>query len=55
MTRLTLDITTSLDGFLAGLSQTTEQPLGEGGDRLHALLYGLATFRERHGMDGSCA
>ncbi len=52
MTRLTCDITTSLDGFVAGPNQTLEQPLGAGGDRLHEWLYGLASFRERHGMSG---
>ena len=52
MTRLTLDITMSLDGFIAGPNQTVEQPLGEGGDRLHEWIYGLETFRERHGETG---
>ncbi len=33
MARLTLDITMSLDGFIAGPNQTLEQPLGEGGER----------------------
>ncbi len=52
MTRLTLDITMSLDGFIAGPNQTVEHPLGEGGERLHEWIYGLATFRERHGESG---
>src|SRR5919199_6126757 len=50
MTRVTLDISTSLDGFIAGPNPTIEQPLGEGGERLHEWAYGLDTFRERHGM-----
>ena len=52
MTRLTFDITTSLDGFVAGPNQTLEQPLGEGGERIHEWMVGLASFRERHGMEG---
>jgi hypothetical protein len=30
-----VDITTSLDGFVAGPNPTLEDPLGEGGERLH--------------------
>jgi dihydrofolate reductase len=52
MARLTLDITMSLDGFIAGPNQTLEQPLGEGGERLHEWLVRLASFRERHGLPG---
>ena len=52
MQRLTLDITMSLDGFVAGPNQTLEQPLGAGGERLHEWLFGLASFRERHGLSG---
>jgi dihydrofolate reductase len=52
MTRLTFDITMSLDGFVAGPNQTLEQPLGAGGDRLHKWMVELAAFRERHGLPG---
>jgi dihydrofolate reductase len=52
MARVICDISTSLDGFIAGPNQTLEQPLGEGGEGLHEWAYGLASFRERHGMDG---
>ena len=52
MTRLTLDISTSLDGFVAGPNQTLEEPLGEGGEGLHEWAYGLRTWRERHGLEG---
>src|SRR5207302_4571356 len=27
-----------------------ERPLGDGGERLHEWLFGLASFRERHGL-----
>jgi dihydrofolate reductase len=52
MTRLTLDITMSLDGFVAGPNPTLEEPLGEGGERLHEWILGLATWREYHGLTG---
>jgi dihydrofolate reductase len=52
MPRLTLDISMSLDGFIAGPNRTSEQPLGEGGERLHDWILGLASWRERHGMSG---
>jgi dihydrofolate reductase len=52
MTRLTFDITMSVDGFVAGPNQTLEQPLGAGGERLHTWMVGLAAFREVHGQSG---
>jgi dihydrofolate reductase len=52
MSKLTLDITISLDGFVAGPNQTLEQPLGEGGERLHEWVYGLASWRQAHGHEG---
>ena len=52
MSKVTFEITMSLDGFVAGPNQTLEQPLGEGGEQIHEWMVGLASFRERHGMDG---
>ena len=52
MARLTLDISMSLDGFIAGPNRTVEQPLGDGGEGLHEWIVGLASWRERHGMSG---
>jgi hypothetical protein len=49
---LTLDISMSLDGLVAGPDQTLEKPLGEGGDRLHEWAFPVAGFRERHGLSG---
>lgn len=46
------DISVSLDGFVAGPDPGPEHPLGMGGERLHDWVYGLATFRERHGETG---
>jgi dihydrofolate reductase len=55
MTKLRLDISTSLDGFVAGPNRTVEQPLGEGGMQLHEWVFGLATWMESHGVEGEGA
>jgi dihydrofolate reductase len=47
-----LNITMSLDGFVAGPNQTLEDPLGERGEDLHQWIVGLASWRERHGREG---
>jgi dihydrofolate reductase len=52
MARVTTDISMSLDGFVAGPNQTLEHPLGEGGEQLHEWVFGLASWRERHGLEG---
>ena len=52
MARLVLDISMSLDGFVAGPNLTLEQPLGEGGERLHEWVVPLASWREPHGLPG---
>jgi len=52
MTGLTLDISMSLDGFVAGPNITIEQPLGEGGELLHDWITRLASWRARHGQEG---
>lgn len=52
MGKVALEITMSLDGFVAGPNQTLEQPLGEGGERLHEWIVGLASWREQHGLSG---
>jgi dihydrofolate reductase len=52
MPKVTFDITMSLDGFVAGPNDSLEQPLGEGGERLHEWVYGLESWRGRHGLEG---
>lgn len=52
MPRFFLDISMSLDGYLAGPNATLEQPLGEGGERLHDWVLRLAGWRELHGLEG---
>ena len=49
MGKVVLDISMSLDGFVAGPNPTLEEPLGAGGERLHEWTVGLANWRERHG------
>jgi dihydrofolate reductase len=52
MGKVVLDITTSLDGFVAGPDDGPDLPMGEGGERLHEWLFGLASWREPHGLEG---
>jgi dihydrofolate reductase len=52
MARLILNISMSLDGFIAGPDQTLEQPLGEGGEQLHEWATAVASWRETHGLSG---
>jgi dihydrofolate reductase len=52
MSKLRCDISISLDGFVAGPNQSAENPLGEGGERLHDWVVPLAAWREGHGKEG---
>ena len=52
MPKVRLDISVSLDGFVAGPDQTVEEPLGRGGERLHEWAYPLESFRRPHGSEG---
>ncbi len=52
MTQINVDISVSLDGFVAGPNQTLEEPLGKDGLLLHEWVFGLASWREQHGLDG---
>jgi dihydrofolate reductase len=45
-------ISVSLDGYVAGPNETTEQPLGEHGERLHDWATELRSWRELQGMEG---
>lgn len=49
---LKLNITMSLDGYVAGPNQSLTNPLGEGGEKLHEWAFAVRAFRERHGMAG---
>ena len=52
MSKLRLKISMSLDGYVAGPSQSVDNPLGIGGMRLHEWAFALAIFREQHELDG---
>ena len=52
MTKLTFDISMSLDGFTAGPNQTLDEPLGRGGEGLHEWVIALKSWREPHGQSG---
>ena len=52
MSKLRCQISISLDGFVAGPNQSEENPLGEGGERLHDWVVPLAAWREPHGKEG---
>ena len=52
MSKLKCDISISADGFVAGPNQSHENPLGEGGERLHDWVVSLAVWREAHGYEG---
>ena len=48
----TCQISVSLDGFVAGPNQSVENPIGEGGMRLHEWVFGTAAWRAQHGLEG---
>ncbi len=52
MSRLRFQISTSLDGFVAGPNPSEEHPLGEGGEQLHGWVVKLAAWRQPHGREG---
>jgi dihydrofolate reductase len=45
-------ISASIDGYVAGPNQSMEEPLGEGGERLHDWLVVLKAWRAQSGMEG---
>jgi dihydrofolate reductase len=52
MSAVTCQISVSLDGFVAGPNQSLDNPIGEGGMRLHQWLFETASWREQHGEPG---
>jgi dihydrofolate reductase len=47
-----VDISVSLDGYVAGPNQTLEEPLGEHGEELHGWWINTKSFAEAHGGEG---
>src|SRR5262245_10553449 len=52
MSRVRFRISMSLDGFVAGPSQSVENPLGIAAMRLHQGAFPLAIWRSMHGLSG---
>jgi dihydrofolate reductase len=52
MNQVTCQISISLDGFVAGPNQSVQNPLGEGGMRLHEWAVVTDSWRAAHGLEG---
>ena len=52
MSKVKVDISVSVDGYVAGPNQSVEHPLGEGGMALHDWAFALRAWREPHGIEG---
>ena len=52
MGKVTCQISISLDGFVAGPNQSLENPIGEGGMRLHDWVFATASWRRQQGEEG---
>jgi dihydrofolate reductase len=52
MSKVRVQITMSLDGYVAGPNQSMKEPLGVGGESLHGWVLELAAWREAHGQKG---
>jgi dihydrofolate reductase len=50
--QVTCDISMSLDGFVAGPDPRHDQPLGEGGEKLHEWAVATEAWRRGHGRQG---
>ena len=49
---MTSQLSVSLDGYVAGPNQSLDNPLGEGGMRLHQWVFATESWREQHGESG---
>jgi dihydrofolate reductase len=49
MSNVICQISISLDGFVAGPNQSTDNPIGEGGMRLHQWAFATDTWNAEHG------
>jgi dihydrofolate reductase len=52
VSRVRFKISMSLDGFVAGPSQSVDNPLGIGGMRLHQWVFPLKVWRAMQGLEG---
>ena len=49
---VTCSISISLDGFVAGPNQSMDDPIGQGGMRLHEWMFATASWRAKQGSGG---
>jgi dihydrofolate reductase len=52
MSSVKCQISISLDGFVAGPNQSLDDPIGEGGMRLHEWVVDTDSWRKQHGLEG---
>jgi len=52
MSIVTCNLSISLDGFVAGPNQSLDNPIGEGGMRLHDWMFDTLAWRALHGHEG---
>ncbi len=52
MSSIRCQISISLDGYVAGPNQSIDNPIGEGGLRLHQWAFKTASWREQQGLEG---
>jgi dihydrofolate reductase len=52
MGKVTCQISISLDGLVAGPNQSLDNPIGEGGMRLHDWMFATSSWRRQHGQEG---
>jgi dihydrofolate reductase len=52
MSKVSVHISVSADGYVAGPNQSEKNPLGAGGESLHDWVVALRAWRELHGMEG---
>lgn len=48
---VTAQISMSLDGYVAGPNDRPGNGMGDGGDQVHEWMFGLASWREPHGLE----
>ena len=52
MAKVKCQLAISLDGYVAGPSQSLDEPLGVGGEELHRWVFDLEAWRAPHGLEG---
>ncbi|CAN5831698.1 dihydrofolate reductase family protein [soil metagenome] len=50
MGKVVAEVSMSLDAFIAGPNAGPQNPLGDGGNRIHQWLYDVESWRERHSL-----